>query len=584
MKVDDGKEGQDSIVKVQDLLIRGDREHAIEEAISIGDFATALLVASMCDPDTYKRVAQKYAESRFRSDSPMYTTTMLFSGKIEAPSRRTSSNWGVNPSEVRKNWRSHLASIINNRTFGWDKIVLSLGDRLCEIGCIQEAHFCYMVCGYPITSPTNEETRVALLGCNHSDSRNRTLFTQEALAAFERTEAYEWAKRLGNQYAYFATFQPFKLIYAMLLADEGDLEQARKFVQSIQISPDPARTSASAIKEVSVDQMFDDDVAFELAYNEIDQQLIKGGVGLKYKESLLAGGSLEITLSKGHTAPRNVKINEPLNSFHSRVPESDERDPSLDATFMTAKSNLMDVSGYTIDEKTPTKPAPVLMSQPPGISELKKKEKQVPSSQPQKKQERPKAAPATAPAVMSGKKKEEKKKPSTPAPASSGKPRKAPGSGAFGGMKSWIIKKLNPDAKEIHLPEDEGQAYYDKELKRWIFPGDDPAELAKPMAPPPMAIKKEEEKPKEDEKPKDAASMLMALPPSRGLSAKKRLPVAASSPMMNMMMPPGGGLPGMMSPMAPGAGFAAPMVATFTPKAAVFTPKPSVGEDEKVAN
>ena len=437
-----------------------------------------------------------------------------------------------------------------------------------------------MVCGYPITSPTDEETRVALLGCNHSDSQNRTLFTQEALVAFERTEAYEWAKRLGNQYAYFATFQPFKLIYAMLLADEGDLGQAQKFIQSIQISPDAARTAASAIKEVSVDQMFDDDVAFELAYNEIGQHLIKGGFGSKYKESLLNGGSLEITLSKGQTAPqtapRNVKINDPLASFHSRVPESEERDPSLDATFMTAKSNLMDVSGYTIDEKTPTKPAPVMMNQPPAIPEEKKQATPMPTPQPQKKQERPKASPATAPAVMSGKKKEEKKKPSTPAPASSGKPRKAPGSGAFGGMKSWIIKKLNPDAKEIHLPEDEGQAYYDKELKRWIFPGDDPAELAKPMAPPPMAMKKEEEKPKEDDKPKDAASMLMAPPPSRGISAKKRLPpMGASSPMMPMMMPPGGGPPGMMSPMAPGAGFATPKVATFTPKAAVFTPKPA---------
>ena len=29
------------------------------------------------------------------------------------------------------------------------------------------------------------------------------------------------------------------------------------------------------------------------------------------------------------------------------------------------------------------------------------------------------------------------------------------------------------------------EAYYDKELKRWIFPGDDPAEVAKPLAPPP---------------------------------------------------------------------------------------------------
>ena len=67
---------------------------------------------------------------------------------------------------------------------------------------------------------------------------------------------------------------------------------------------------------------------------------------------------------------------------------------------------------------------------------------------------------------MTGKKKEEKAKPATPAPASSGKPKKAPGSGAFGGMKSWLIKKLNPDAQECFLPENEEQPYYDKDLKR----------------------------------------------------------------------------------------------------------------------
>jgi hypothetical protein len=33
-------------------------------------------------------------------------------------------------------------------------------------------------------------------------------------------------------------------------------------------------------------------------------------------------------------------------------------------------------------------------------------------------------------------------------------------------MKSWLIKKLNPDAKECYLPENEEQPYYDENLKR----------------------------------------------------------------------------------------------------------------------
>jgi hypothetical protein len=55
-----------------------------------------------------------------------------------------------------------------------------------------------------------------------------------------------------------------------------------------------------------------------------------------------------------------------------------------------------------------------------------------------------------------GKKKTETKRLSTSAPSS----------GGLGGLKSWFIKKLNPDATECHLPESEEQPYYDKEKKR----------------------------------------------------------------------------------------------------------------------
>jgi hypothetical protein len=108
-------------------------------------------------------------------------------------------------------------------------------------------------------------------------------------------------------------------------------------------------------------------------------------------------------------------------------------------------------------------------------------------------------------------------------------------------------------------------------LTGWIFPGDDPAEVSKPLAPPPTIVTKEEEL-KEDTKPKDAISSMMAPPQSR-LSTRKRsmggppggMPGGMGSPMM---------MGGMMTPPAFG-GTTTPKFATFTPKAAVFTPKPT---------
>lgn len=61
------------------------------------------------------------------------------------------------------------------------------------------------------------------------------------------------------------------------------------------------------------------------------------------------------------------------------------------------------------------------------------------------------------------------------------------------------------------------EAYYDKELKRWIFPGDDPAEVAKPLAPPPITpVTKENNAPVSTPKPtsNDPLAAMMA-PPSR---------------------------------------------------------------------
>eukprot|EP00536_Pseudo-nitzschia_multiseries_P011688 jgi/Psemu1/308430/fgenesh1_kg.411_\ len=409
--------------------------------------------------------------------------------------------------------------------------------------------------------------------------------------------------------------------------------------------------------------MFDDNIAFELAYRKVEEQLLsKSESKSKYRDEVLNGGNIEISVHKAQTGTINDGSEPAKKSGQSaairhkdgNTMQTESKDAALDETFMTAKTNLMDRSDFSLDgtinranattnemkpkipaiierpndmkntpkEKKPetvpytkskyqpqyakkplasnTKPVEQPPKQQPQYAkkplatdtkpvEHPPKQQQQPSnpvadSTPQLKsqslkQQRPKEAPSTAPPVMTGKDRKTEKETPKKAPASSGTPKKAPGSGTFGGMKSWLIKKLNPDAKQCHLPENEEQPYFDKELKRWVFPGDDPAELAKPMAPPPTVIKKEDEVKKEE--PKDAISSLMAPPPSR-LSARKK-PMGGAPPgggmmppmMGGMMMPPGAAPAGMMSPMgaAPDGAAGAPKFAMFTPKPAVFTPK-----------
>lgn len=118
-------------------------------------------------------------------------------------------------------------------------------------------------------------------------------------------------------------------------------------------------------------------------------------------------------------------------------------------------------------------------------------------------------------------------------------------------------------------------------MKRWIFPGDDPAEVAKPLAPPP--IMKSSDKAPSTPAPAPAASndplaALMA-PPSRATSARKGLPPTMSryaDPLASM---------GNMSMSTPGATMKRDAAhAAPTPKFAVFQPiptKPDPSKDEK---
>lgn len=63
---------------------------------------------------------------------------------------------------------------------------------------------------------------------------NRMLMTPQSIQSFERTEAFEWARRRGNRKTHIPSLQPFKLRYAELLADFGHEDLAREYLLSIR--------------------------------------------------------------------------------------------------------------------------------------------------------------------------------------------------------------------------------------------------------------------------------------------------------------------------------------------------------------
>ena len=141
-------------------------------------------------------------------------------------------------------------------------------------------------------------------------------------------------------------------------------------------------------------------------------------------------------------------------------------------------------------------------------------------------------------------------------------------------MTAW----LNPEATAADLGEGM-QAYYDEDKKVWVFPGEDPAELAAPPPPPPTSMAPaptEQEQPKPPDMATDPLAAMMA-PPQRTPALRGR-PGGA---------PGGGGVtprslyPGMMPPM-PGSAMGTPGMpmnaAGAPPPFMVFQPAPAAAK------
>ena len=110
----------DNVSDVQALLLRGDRESAVSEALTQQNYALALLIASMCDRTTYQITARRFADEVLQSGSPLHTATLLFSKNLEVPRdeelldpKSGQSFWNDVEcyGNLEETWRDQLASI-----------------------------------------------------------------------------------------------------------------------------------------------------------------------------------------------------------------------------------------------------------------------------------------------------------------------------------------------------------------------------------------------------------------------------------------------------------------------------------------
>ncbi|URD98069.1 hypothetical protein MUK42_29709 [Musa troglodytarum] len=244
---------QGTAITVQNLLVFGRRKEALQCAQAGQLWGLALILAAQLGEKFYVETVKQMANRQFISGSPLRTLYLLIAGQpadvfsfknSSDSSFPTSDNAPEQSMKVLSNgmlddWEKHLAIITANRTKDDELVILHLGDCLWrEKGKISAAHICYLVAEANFES-YSDSARMCLLGADHW-KHPRTYASPDAI---QRTELYEYSKVLGNSQFILLPFQPYKLVYAYMLAEVGKVSDSLRYCQaSLKLLKSSSRT------------------------------------------------------------------------------------------------------------------------------------------------------------------------------------------------------------------------------------------------------------------------------------------------------------------------------------------------------
>ncbi|MCD7450478.1 hypothetical protein HAX54_006549 [Datura stramonium] len=237
--------------EVQSLLVSGRKKEALQCAQEGQLWGPALVLAAQLGDQFYVETVKQMALRQLVAGSPLRTLCLLIAGQpadvFSVDSTAQSGMPVVNavqqPAQFGANimlddWEENLAVITANRTKDDELVLIHLGDCLWkERSDIVAAHICYLVAEANFEQ-YSDTGRLCLVGADHLKFP-RTYASPEAI---QRTEIYEYSKVLGNSQFILLPFQPYKLVYAHMLAEVGRISDALKYCQALSKSLKNGRT------------------------------------------------------------------------------------------------------------------------------------------------------------------------------------------------------------------------------------------------------------------------------------------------------------------------------------------------------
>ncbi|KAL3619398.1 hypothetical protein CASFOL_036968 [Castilleja foliolosa] len=243
MRVENGVQRYVTAAEVQSLLVSGRKREALECAQEGQMWGPALVLAAQLGDQFYVETIKKMALSQFVVGSPLRTLCLLIAGQPAEVFSASSTAIGSMGDSVNMHqqgtqfgangmldsWEENLAVITANRTKDDELVLMHLGDCLWkDRSDINAAHICYLVAEENF-EPYSDTARMCLVGADHWKFP-RTYASPEAI---QRTEVYEYSKTLGNSQFVLLPFQPYKLVYAQMLAEVGKMSDALKYCQAV---------------------------------------------------------------------------------------------------------------------------------------------------------------------------------------------------------------------------------------------------------------------------------------------------------------------------------------------------------------
>ncbi|XP_072935407.1 uncharacterized protein Sec16 isoform X5 [Epargyreus clarus] len=224
---------KEALDRLREYLIYGNRQEALEWALSAGLWGHALALAAHAGRRARAAAAARWLAALPAAD-PLHTLHAALAARTPpAATCVADERWG--------DWRPHAAMLLANATGRADhdrRTLTQLGDSLASRGLIYSAQFCYLAAGEPLArhplaplgAGPGEGAGPPRLSLLLADPRASTLAQFATNQAIFATEVYEYALSLSQDYV-INELQVYKLLLAARLTEAGQCERALGYVE-----------------------------------------------------------------------------------------------------------------------------------------------------------------------------------------------------------------------------------------------------------------------------------------------------------------------------------------------------------------